>query len=105
MEIRDVARVAEDAAYVTIGFGVLAFQKAQVRRREIAQQLDEQRQQLGVQVTKLAQEIEERFEPVVDGVEDLLPGPAKQALQQARKAAKDAQAQFRSRTTPTPAAA
>ena len=27
--------VARDAAYVSIGFGVLAFQQAQVRRREL----------------------------------------------------------------------
>jgi len=32
---RDAAvRVAKDAAYIAIGFGVLAFQKLQVRRRE-----------------------------------------------------------------------
>lgn len=30
-----VVAVARDAAYVSIGFGVLAFQQAQVRRREI----------------------------------------------------------------------
>lgn len=34
-EIRDAAvRVAKDAAFIAIGFGVLAFQKLQVRRRE-----------------------------------------------------------------------
>jgi predicted trehalose synthase len=27
--------IARDAAYITIGFSVLAFQKAQVRRREL----------------------------------------------------------------------
>lgn len=32
----DVARVAEDAAYVAIGFGVLTVQRLQVRRREVA---------------------------------------------------------------------
>ncbi|MEI7548355.1 MAG: hypothetical protein WCK21_09900 [Actinomycetota bacterium] len=30
-----VATAARDAAYITIGFGVLAFQQAQVRRREL----------------------------------------------------------------------
>lgn len=30
-----IATAARDAAYVTIGFGVLAFQRAQVRRREV----------------------------------------------------------------------
>ena len=30
----DALTTAKDAAYITIGFGVLAFQKLQVRRRE-----------------------------------------------------------------------
>lgn len=30
-----VVTAARDAAYITIGFGVLAFQQAQVRRREV----------------------------------------------------------------------
>jgi hypothetical protein len=34
-----VVAAARDAAYVTIGFGVLAFQQAQVRRRELESQL------------------------------------------------------------------
>jgi hypothetical protein len=36
---RDVARRAEDAAYVAIGMAVLEFQKAQVRRRALQEQL------------------------------------------------------------------
>ncbi len=35
----DVSRTARDAAYVAVGLGVLGFQKAQVRRRELAQRL------------------------------------------------------------------
>lgn len=31
-----VVQLAKDAAYITVGVGMLAFQKAQVRRREIA---------------------------------------------------------------------
>ena len=31
----DVAELAKDAAYVTVGLAVLGFQKLQVRRREI----------------------------------------------------------------------
>lgn len=31
----DVRKLAQDAAYVTIGVGVLAFQRAQVARREV----------------------------------------------------------------------
>lgn len=35
----DTTRLARDVFYVSVGFGVLAFQKAQVRRRELHKQL------------------------------------------------------------------
>jgi hypothetical protein len=31
--------MAKDAAYTTVGFGVLAFQKSQVRRQEVVSQV------------------------------------------------------------------
>lgn len=44
-------RLLRDSLYVGVGFGVLAFQKAQVRRRELERSLDERltgpREQLG----------------------------------------------------------
>jgi hypothetical protein len=36
-----VAKTVEDAAYVTIGLGLMAFQKAQVRRNELTKSLHE----------------------------------------------------------------
>ncbi|MBW3627554.1 MAG: hypothetical protein KY412_08100 [Actinobacteria bacterium] len=36
-----ISERVEDAAYVTVGFAVLAFQQAQVRRRELERQLAE----------------------------------------------------------------
>ena len=36
-------RFVEDVAYVTVGFGVLAFQKAQVRRVELQKQVEDRR--------------------------------------------------------------
>ena len=36
-----VVTVARDAAYISIGFGVLAFQQMQVRRREITKLVSE----------------------------------------------------------------
>ena len=104
MEFRQIARTAEDAAYVTIGFGVLAIQKAQVRRREVQKQLEDQRGQLTEQITKLAKDLEERFEPVVEGLESRLPESAKVAIQEARKAAKDRFPQLSNRTNTTAAA-
>ena len=42
----DVTKSIRDAGYVTIGLGVLAFQRAQVRRRELGRQLEAQRGEL-----------------------------------------------------------
>ena len=39
----DTAKTLRDAAYVVVGAGVLAFQKAQVRRVELSKQLEAQR--------------------------------------------------------------
>lgn len=39
--IKDFEQLARDAVYAAVGFGVLGFQKAQVRRREIADALAE----------------------------------------------------------------
>ncbi len=36
----DLIKRLEDAAYVSVGFGVLAFQQAQVKRRELQRLLD-----------------------------------------------------------------
>ncbi len=38
-EVDDVPKSLREAAYVVVGFGVIGFQRAQVRRREIARQL------------------------------------------------------------------
>jgi hypothetical protein len=38
----DVRKTLEDAAYITVGVGVIAFQQAQVRRREVQAALEKQ---------------------------------------------------------------
>ena len=38
----DLTKPLKDAAYVSVGLGVLAFQKAQVQRRELRQQVTKQ---------------------------------------------------------------
>jgi hypothetical protein len=40
--IDDVANAAKDAAYVTVGLGVIAFQRLQVRRNELSKRLADQ---------------------------------------------------------------
>jgi archaellum component FlaC len=140
----DVSTTLKDAAYTTVGFGVLGFQKVQVRRVELMKQVDEQRaalesqiaditktvsgttneattkagaqvatltQALEAQLTELtrlvkelAKDVDARFVPVrdqleerIDLVEDRLPEQARDLLKQARAVAKDTEAQLRAR--------
>ncbi len=118
----DVTTTLKDAAYVTVGLGVLGFQKAQVRRVELMKQLADQRKVLeaqlnevgnlaGSQVTgttavvkELAKDLDARLVPVrqqveerIDALEERLPDQAREIVRQARTTAKETQAQLRSR--------
>jgi Tfp pilus assembly protein PilO len=104
-------KTLKDAALVAIGFGVLGWNKAQVRRRELAAQLETQTADLRTQLAKVADEVEERIEPFVDAVdsrldqlEGQLPAQAREAFKTARTAAKVAQQSLRSRLVTTSAA-
>ncbi|HEX7168029.1 MAG TPA: hypothetical protein VF230_13710 [Acidimicrobiales bacterium] len=108
----DLTKTLKDAAYVAAGFGVIAFQKAQVRRREITEQFETQTADLRTQFAKVADEVEERIEPLVgavetslDQLEERLPDQAREALKSARSAAKEAQSVLRSRLVPAGASA
>jgi len=119
----DVTKTFRDAGYMTIGLGVLAFQRAQVRRRELTRQLDTQRhelrrqldhrrQDLETQVTGLraqladrTKDLERRIEPLVgqlenqlesglDRLEQRLPDPARGAVHQARHQAAEVRSQL-----------
>jgi hypothetical protein len=56
-----IANAAKDAAYVTIGLGVLGFQQAQVRRRELAKALTDQLGNGRAQIDEVVDAIEARF--------------------------------------------
>jgi hypothetical protein len=45
LQLDDVANIAKDAAYVSVGLGVIAFQRLQVRRNELTKTLNEQSDQ------------------------------------------------------------
>ena len=99
---QDVTNALRDAAYVAVGFGVLTFQRAQVQRRELEQQLETSAESLKTSLTKLAGEVEARLEPVsevveaqLDAREEKLPESARAAVQQARSVVKEAGAQLR----------
>jgi hypothetical protein len=96
----DITKTARDAAYVAVGLGVMGFQRAQVRRRELIElakhqlpamqaPLTEARAELARRVTEfdgrvteLAEKLETRMQPV----EHMLPAPAQALIGQAREA-------------------
>ena len=107
----ELSKTLKDAAYVAIGFGVIGFQRAQVRRQELLRELRAQRGRLEDQaggarvlISALIKDLEERFEPVaseietrLDEIEERLPEQAKALFGQVREAAKDVQEQVRTR--------
>jgi DNA anti-recombination protein RmuC len=104
----DVTKTVKDAAYVTVGLGVLAFQRAQVGRRELTKQVETQLKQVetqlsgtGEQVQRLASQLEQRIKPVLDQLEESVPATAKDLVKQARTAAREVQGQVLGRTNGT----
>jgi len=57
----DLSKTAKDALYVTVGLGVIAFQKAAVQRNELEKRLREQREELTKLVEDRVKLVEERF--------------------------------------------
>jgi ElaB/YqjD/DUF883 family membrane-anchored ribosome-binding protein len=57
--MEDVNKVVLDSAYAAIGFGVLSFQRAQVRRRELLEQLQNNSGVVGTQVTAAREQLTE----------------------------------------------
>jgi hypothetical protein len=100
-----VSDTLKDAAYVTVGIGVLGFQKAQVRRVELTKQITEQVKTIEAQVAEgrkavagtvsgLADQIEGFVAPVrsqietqLDTIEAALPTQVAELMKQARTVA------------------
>lgn len=104
--VTDLTKTLKDAAYIAVGFGVIAFQKTQVRRREFEQQFGLSTGQFRQQMAKVADDLEERIEPIVetvetslDQLEERLPEQAREVFKTVRTTAKDAGAQFRTLLT------
>jgi DNA anti-recombination protein RmuC len=106
-----VTDTIKDAAYVTIGVGVLGFQKAQVRRQELLAQLKDQRgtieaqladgrrslESLVAQLDELVAPVRSQVEAGLDTVEATLPASVQDAIKQARTALQDQERAVRSR--------
>ncbi len=76
-EATDMAKTLKEAAYVGIGFGVLGFQRAQVRRRQLAElgrDLERRLQPALVEAT-------DRMEPLLAQIEARLSEQAKDVAQ------------------------
>lgn len=118
----ELSQILRDAAYVGVGFGVLTFQRAQVRRQELKKQLESQLGEAKGGFSRLSETVEdrvklleERFEGVQEQLETVLdeveanveraldelsarlPEPARDAFGNARSVARDATTQLRSR--------
>lgn len=98
----DLQKTARDSFYVTVGLGVIAFQKAQVQRQELRKQLEGGvggAQQTVAESVKTVEErleaVEQRIDAVLDDVEEKLPAQARLVMTQARTVAKDARQQLR----------
>jgi hypothetical protein len=105
-----VADTLKNATYVTIGFGVLGFQKLQVRRHELSKQLSHQWPQVEAQiaegrktVTTIAAQLDGYVIPVraqvetgLDNFEAVLPPPVQDLVGQARAALSEQERALRS---------
>lgn len=107
-----VAKAIRDAFYVSVGLGVVTFQRAQVRRQELRKQFATQIEDARDQVTRFTGVVEERvkvveerldaledeLERVLDTVEERLPEQARDVMRTAREAAKEYRGQLRALT-------
>lgn len=104
-----VLELAKDAVYVTVGLGVLAFQKAQVRRQELVKlvherlgpgkaQYDDLVKALEARINELDEHLdtfETKLDTFVEQAKDRLPEPAGEVLDKAHDAARAARQQVR----------
>ncbi|MBV8952011.1 MAG: hypothetical protein JOZ99_14130 [Actinobacteria bacterium] len=77
----DIRKTLQDAAYVTVGFGVITFQQAQVRRREATSKMEAQSREARrfvesqardarARATTVGHEVLHRVEPLVVQLQD-----------------------------------
>ena len=85
--------LAKDAAYVAIGFGVLSFQRTQVRRQELTKVVEAR---MGAVGHRLA-EVEASVDQAIERVARQLPDPAGEVVTQVHLGAKDLRTQVRAR--------
>lgn len=83
MDASDINRTLTDAAYVTVGFGLLGFQRAQVRRHELTRQIEALARSLDQTVGPVRVDLDHQL----DHLEERLPDQARAAVRSLRTAA------------------
>ncbi|MDQ1414419.1 MAG: hypothetical protein QOF81_32 [Acidimicrobiaceae bacterium] len=105
----EITKALKDAAHAAIGFGVIGWNKTQVRRRELMKDLNVQRHQVETQLDGAKEQLatairhlDTRIEPVrhdiegkLDKFSDRLPEQVKDIVESARKVARDTEHQVR----------
>ncbi|MFT3853023.1 MAG: hypothetical protein QM733_09825 [Ilumatobacteraceae bacterium] len=110
-DLAKMVEAARDAAYTVVGFGVLAIQRAQVQRRELAESISERfganRTQVEeliasfeARLTSFDESFEARMDEIVGKIGPKLPEQAETALNQVHSVAKSARQQVRSLLRP-----
>jgi hypothetical protein len=107
---KGVTDLARDAAYVAVGLGVLAYQRAQVQRVELQKRLSKELpidQRLGdvrqgvakgyAQIDDLAESAAQFVESTLQPIEDKLPASVTQITIKAREQAREVRTQIRQR--------
>lgn len=102
MPATDVRKLVQDAAYVSVGVGVLAFQRAQVARREAQATLERQVKEtretakeaqqrlestvgdVRARIEPVTQRVRSRVEPLADQVQQRLPEPIAKLVETGR---------------------
>jgi hypothetical protein len=109
---KGVTDLARDAAYVAVGLGVLAYQRAQVQRVELQKRLSKDLpidQRLGdvrqgvakgyAQIDDLAESAAQFVESTLQPIEDKLPASVTQITIKARQQAREVRLQIRQRVS------
>lgn len=107
--ITEIGRALTDAAHAVVGFGVIGWNKAQVRRRELMKDLNGQRHTVETQLDGAKEQLatairhfDARVQPVrhdidvqLDKATERLPEQVRDIVQSARKVLRDTEHQVR----------
>ncbi len=83
----NVSDRVKEAAYAAVGLGVLGVQSLQVRRREMAKQVEPQVREAAVRLQRLASDADQAVNPVIERLEGRLPDATRDLVRTARSAA------------------